>query len=67
MRAVVQRVTKASVSVEGREISHIDDGMLVLIGVGQTDTAGDVQYIADKLAGLRIFTDSAGKMNPYPK
>ena len=63
MRAVVQRVTKASVSVEGREISHIDDGMLVLIGVGQTDTAGDVQYIADKLAGLRIFTDSAGKMN----
>ena len=63
MRAVVQRVTKASVSVEGREISHINDGMLVLIGVGQTDTARDVQYIADKLVGLRIFTDSAGKMN----
>ena len=63
MRAVVQRVLKASVTISGREISAIAQGMLVLIGVGPEDNAGDVQYIAEKLSGLRIFTDPAGKMN----
>ncbi len=63
MRAVIQRVIKGSVSVEGREISAINRGMLVLLGVGREDKAEDVQYIADKLAGLRIFADDAGKMN----
>ena len=63
MRAVVQRVLNASVTISGLEISAIAQGMLVLIGVGPEDNAGDVQYIAEKLSGLRIFTDPAGKMN----
>lgn len=63
MRAVVQRVLRASVNVAGREISHIDKGILVLVGAGNEDGDIDVQYIADKLSGLRIFTDLSGKMN----
>lgn len=61
MRAVVQRVLKASVTISGLEISAIAQGMLVLIGVGPEDNAGDVQYIAEKLSGLRIFTGSCRK------
>lgn len=63
MRAVVQRSARASVSVDGREISKIGPGLTVLIGVGIGDTEQDVQYVAEKIAGLRIFSDENGKMN----
>jgi D-tyrosyl-tRNA(Tyr) deacylase len=63
MRAVVQRVEAASVVVGGHVVGAIDKGLLVLLGVADTDGPGDVQYIAGKLQGLRIFGDEAGKMN----
>ena len=63
MRAVVQRVTQARVVVESVVISEIAGGLLVLLGVGQGDTAAEADYLAGKIAGLRIFSDDAGKMN----
>ena len=63
MRAVVQRVKRAQVSVEGRIIGSIGQGFLVLVGVGRGDTEQDAEYIAAKTAGLRVFEDQAGKMN----
>lgn len=63
MRAVVQRVSHASVSVEGNLISEIDQGFLVLLGVGQGDTSEDAKYLADKISNLRVFDDEQGKMN----
>ena len=63
MRAVVQRVTRASVTVDTRITGSIDAGLLVLLGAGAGDTAADLQYIVDKLVNLRIFADDAGKMN----
>jgi D-tyrosyl-tRNA(Tyr) deacylase len=63
MRAVVQRVTRASVSVEGKIAGEIGRGLLVLLGVGKNDDAADADYLAAKIAGLRIFEDAAGKMN----
>jgi len=63
MRAVVQRVIQASVVVGGQTVGAIDQGLMVLLGVAQGDTAKDAAYLADKTAGLRIFTDDAGKMN----
>ncbi|MBD5560627.1 MAG: D-tyrosyl-tRNA(Tyr) deacylase [Clostridia bacterium] len=63
MRAVVQRVREASVSVDGREVSRIGPGMLVLIGIGHGDSPEDAAYLAGKCAGLRIFEDSDGVMN----
>ena len=63
MRAVVQRVTEAAVTVEGTGVSRIGRGLLVLLGVAQGDSAGDARYLAGKVAGLRIFEDDAGKMN----
>lgn len=63
MKALVQRVSKASVSVEGREVASTGRGMLVLLGVEKGDTAKDVEFVARKVANLRIFEDSAGKMN----
>ena len=63
MRAVVQRVTRASVSVAGRIIGAIDQGLLVLLGAGAGDGASDLGYIVDKVVNLRIFADDAGKMN----
>lgn len=63
MRAVVQRVSEASVSVEGEKISAIESGLLVLLGVEQQDGARDVRYLSEKVAGLRIFDDPQGLMN----
>ncbi|MCA9673694.1 MAG: D-tyrosyl-tRNA(Tyr) deacylase [Kofleriaceae bacterium] len=67
MRAVVQRVLSASVTVEGEVVGEIGEGLCVLVGAGQddgrADDQGDVAYVADKLVNLRIFADDDGKMN----
>jgi D-tyrosyl-tRNA(Tyr) deacylase len=63
MRAVVQRVTRASVKVDNEITGEIGCGLLVLLGVGQEDVESDADYLAEKIAGLRIFEDDAGKMN----
>ncbi len=63
MRAVVQRVTEASVRVDGAEIASIGPGLLVLLAVHQNDTEADAAYVAEKIAGLRVFADDDGKMN----
>ena len=63
MRAVVQRVSRASVAVEGKITGEIGRGFLVLLGVAKNDTAADADYLAEKISGLRIFEDSGGKMN----
>ena len=63
MIAVVQRVSEASVSVDNEVVGRIGRGLLVLLGVGQGDTHTDVAYIVDKVAGLRVFADQAGRMN----
>lgn len=63
MRAVVQRVTKSSVTVDGQITGATDEGLVVLIGVEEGDTDKDVRYIADKVSGLRIFEDENEKMN----
>ena len=63
MRAVVQRVTRASVTVDSELISEIDKGLLVLLGVGTDDTESDVVFLVDKIIGLRIFEDTQEKMN----
>jgi D-tyrosyl-tRNA(Tyr) deacylase len=63
VRALVQRVTEAAVRVEGALVGAIGPGLLVLLGVGRADTDTDAAWLADRVAGLRIFTDEAGKMN----
>jgi D-tyrosyl-tRNA(Tyr) deacylase len=63
MRAVVQRVIEASVTVEGEVIGNIGRGFMVLLGVHRNDGPSDADYIADKIANLRIFEDEAGKLN----
>lgn len=63
MRAVLQRVTRASVKVDSETTGEIGHGLLVLLGVAQDDTEADADYLAEKIAGLRIFEDDAGKMN----
>lgn len=63
MRIVIQRVTRASVSIDGHEHSAIGRGLLVLVGVEQGDTPDDVAWLAAKTASLRIFNDEAGVMN----
>lgn len=63
MRAVLQRVTQASVTVEGKIAGEIGPGLLVLLGVGNADTERDVDFMVDKIPMLRIFEDEAGKMN----
>ena len=63
MRAVVQRVTRASVTVDNELTGEIGHGLLVLLGVAGDDTESDADYLADKIARLRIFEDEAGKMN----
>lgn len=63
MRAVVQRVSRASVSSEGRVLGEIGRGLLVLLAAADGDGPNQVQWMAEKLPGLRIFPDDAGKMN----
>ena len=63
MRAVIQRVSRAQVSVREEIVGKIGRGILVLLGVGNTDTEADADYLAAKIAGLRIFEDENGKMN----
>ena len=63
MRAVVQRVSSASVTVDGSVVGRIDGGLCVLLGATHDDSVGDAHTIADKLAGLRIFADAGGLMN----
>jgi len=63
MRAVIQRVTRSSVSVAGEVVGAIGVGLNVLIGVKEGDTEDEARWLAQKVAGLRIFEDSAGKMN----
>lgn len=63
MRAVVQRVTKAHVEVSGETVGHIDRGLVVLLGVEHGDHESTCVYMAEKLSGLRIFSDEQGKMN----
>ena len=63
MRAVVQRVSRAKVSVNAEVTGEIRRGLLVLLGVGAEDAESDADYLAEKIAGLRIFEDDNGKMN----
>ena len=63
MRAVVQRVSRACVRVDGEVVGEIQRGLLVLLGVTHDDTAEQAKWLAEKIAGLRIFTDDEGKMN----
>ena len=63
MRAILQRVSKASVTVEGQVISSIGPGLLILLGVGHGDGEEQAAFLADKIANLRIFEDEAGKTN----
>ncbi|WP_321474188.1 D-aminoacyl-tRNA deacylase [uncultured Paludibaculum sp.] len=63
MRAIVQRVKKASVEVDGRITGSIGQGILVLLGVTHGDTEAEADYLLDRITGLRMFNDAAGKMN----
>lgn len=63
MRACVQRVISANVTVGGERVGAIERGVLVLLGVARDDVEEDARYLADKVIGLRIFDDTAGKMN----
>jgi D-tyrosyl-tRNA(Tyr) deacylase len=63
MRAIVQRVTRAEVRTEGRTLGKIGQGFVILLGVGRGDTEADADYILDRVIGLRVFADAAGKMN----
>lgn len=63
MKIVLQRVKSASVAIEGSVVGEIDQGLLLLVGVGPDDTRDDASYLARKIAGMRIFSDENGKMN----
>lgn len=63
MRAVVQRVTRGSVSVGGNMVGAVGPGLVILLGVGEDDNHKDIEYLAEKIANLRIFEDDRGKMN----
>ncbi len=63
MRAVIQRVLQGQVETEGQTVGKIDKGLLVYLGVGKGDGVKDAEFMAEKLANLRIFADDAGKMN----
>jgi D-aminoacyl-tRNA deacylase len=63
LRACIQRVTEASVTVDGEVVGQIGKGLLVLIGIGRHDGPEDVNWMAERIAGLRVFNDEQGKMN----
>lgn len=63
MKAVIQRVSSASVSVDNKTVGEIKKGYLILLGVGQNDTKSDAEFLAKKIVGLRIFEDENGKTN----
>jgi len=63
MRAVLQRVSEATVEVEGRTVGHIGKGVVVFLGIGEGDTAQDAEYLASKVIHLRVFEDEERKMN----
>ncbi len=63
MRAVIQRVSRASVRVDSKTVGQIEGGLVVLLGVAPSDTPEAAEYLAEKVATLRIFADDAGKMN----
>jgi D-tyrosyl-tRNA(Tyr) deacylase len=63
MRAVVQRVTRAKVTVDGETVGEIGNGLVVLLGVAREDKRADADYLAEKIVALRIFDDEAGRMN----
>ena len=63
MRAVIQRVAEASVTIQGQVVSRIGPGLLVLLGIEEADDASDVAWLCPKIARMRIFSDSEGKMN----
>ena len=63
MRAVIQRVSRARVRVDGQTTGEIGQGLLILLGVGQGDTSREADYLLDKIINLRIFEDAGGKMN----
>lgn len=63
MRAVIQRVSEAGVTIAGREVARIGPGVLILLGIEEADQAEDGQWLAGKVARLRIFSDAEGKMN----
>ncbi len=63
MRAVVQRVSKASVAIAQQEVGKIDQGLVILLGIHEKDTQDDVDYLVKKIAQMRIFEDEQGKMN----
>ena len=63
MRALLQRVTRASVTVDGQVVGRIGHGFVVLLGITQADTRAEAEWVAAKIAGLRVFDDDAGKMN----
>lgn len=63
MRALLQRVSRASVSVDGSVVGEVGTGLLILLGVAKSDTSQDAEFLADKILNLRVFPDAAGKMN----
>ena len=63
MRALIQRVTQARVTVEGQQVGAIGPGLVVLLGISKEDGEGDAQYLTDKLINLRIFADDSGRFN----
>jgi D-aminoacyl-tRNA deacylase len=63
VRAVVQRVSRAEVRVDGSPVGRIARGFVILLGIAQGDSTGDAEFIDDRVAGLRVFADQAGKMN----
>ena len=63
MRAVVQRVTRASVTIDGQVVGEIENGLVVLLGIARDDTKQDANYLAPKIVALRIFEDADGRMN----
>ncbi len=63
MKAILQRVTEASVAVDGRVLGKVQNGLMVLLGVAKGDQDSDARFVVDKIRGLRIFSDDHGKMN----